>query len=103
MDPSQQGVPIGCRSPRQRGPYSTPINSLWTWGNAIQSSVLTEIARLRLAGADSAILGCTEIGMLLSQADLDLPVFDTTRLHAEAAMGFALGAAPAQAAANPGQ
>ena len=26
MDPSQQGVPIGCRSPRQRGPYSTPIN-----------------------------------------------------------------------------
>ena len=64
---------------------------------------LAEIARLRLAGADSAILGCTEIGMLLSQADLDLPVFDTTWLHAEAAMGFALGAAPAQAAANPGQ
>ena len=28
MDPSQQGVPIGCRSPRQRGPYSTPINKL---------------------------------------------------------------------------
>ena len=26
MDPSWQGVPIGCRSPRQRGPYSTPIN-----------------------------------------------------------------------------
>ncbi len=36
------------------------------------------------------ILGCTEIGMLISQADLDLPVFDTTRLHAEAAMDFAL-------------
>ena len=52
---------------------------------------LAEIARLRLAGADSVILGCTEIGMLLSQADLDLPVFDTTRLHAEAGMNFALG------------
>ena len=52
---------------------------------------LAEIARLRLAGADSVILGCTEIGMLISQADLDLPVFDTTRLHAEAAMDFALG------------
>ena len=52
---------------------------------------LAEIARLRLAGADSLILGCTEIGMLLSQADLDLPVFDTTRLHAEAGMNFALG------------
>ena len=55
---------------------------------------LAEIARLRLAGADSVVLGCTEIGMLLSQADLDLPVFDTTRLHAEAAMNFAVGAAP---------
>ena len=51
---------------------------------------LAEIDRLRLAGADSVILGCTEIGMLLSQADLDLPVFDTTRLHAEAGMNFAL-------------
>ena len=28
MDPSRQGVPIECRSPRQRGPYSTPINSV---------------------------------------------------------------------------
>ena len=41
-------------------------------------------------GADCVILGCTEIGMLIAQADLDLPVFDTTRLHAEAAMDFAL-------------
>ena len=40
------------------------------------------------------ILGCTEIGMLIGQDDLDLPVFDTTRLHAEAAMDFATAAAP---------
>jgi aspartate racemase len=52
---------------------------------------LAEIELLRAAGADSVILGCTEIGMLIGQDDLDLPVFDTTRLHAEAAMGFALG------------
>ncbi len=52
---------------------------------------LAAIDRLRGAGADSVILGCTEIGMLIGQADLDLPVFDTTRLHAEAAMDFALG------------
>ena len=37
------------------------------------------------------ILGCTEIGLLLSQKDLALPVFDTTEIHAEAAMDFALG------------
>ena len=38
------------------------------------------------------ILGCTEITMLVGQADLDLPVFDTTRIHAEAAIDFATAA-----------
>jgi aspartate racemase len=48
---------------------------------------------------DSVILGCTEITMLIGQDDLALPVFDTTRLHAEAAMDFALAMEPGQAAA----
>lgn len=39
---------------------------------------------------DSVILGCTEITMLIGQTDTPLPVFDTTRLHAESAMAFAL-------------
>ncbi|MEJ1934773.1 aspartate/glutamate racemase family protein [Nostoc sp. NIES-2111] len=39
---------------------------------------------------DSVVLGCTEITMLLGQSDVSLPVFDTTRLHAESAMAFAL-------------
>jgi len=42
------------------------------------------------AGADSVIFGCTEIGMLLSQSDVALPCFDTTALHAKAAVDFAL-------------
>ena len=54
---------------------------------------LEEIERLRMAGADCVILGCTEIGMLIGQGDLDLPVFDTTALHAAAAMEFALATA----------
>ncbi len=36
------------------------------------------------------ILGCTEIGMLLSQKDLALPVFDTTQIHALSAVDLAL-------------
>ena len=40
---------------------------------------------------DSVILGCTELCMILSQQDLDLPVFDTTALHAAAASAFAFG------------
>jgi aspartate racemase len=41
-------------------------------------------------GADGVILGCTEIGLLISQQDVSLPVFDTTAIHARAAVDFAL-------------
>ena len=43
------------------------------------------------AGADGVIFGCTEVGLLITQDDLDLPAFDTTELHAVAALDFALG------------
>lgn len=46
--------------------------------------------RLRAAGADSLILGCTEVGMLLSPANSPLPVFDTTHIHCDAALAAAL-------------
>lgn len=49
------------------------------------------IARGRSAGADSVILGCTEIGLLIKPEDLPLPAFDSTLLHADAAVDFALG------------
>jgi len=45
---------------------------------------------LEVAGAEGVILGCTEIGLLLKDEDADVPLFDTTRLHAEAAVTFAL-------------
>jgi aspartate racemase len=41
-------------------------------------------------GAQGVILGCTEIPLLVSQADTSLPLFDTTRIHAEAALKEAL-------------
>jgi aspartate racemase len=50
------------------------------------------IAQAAEAGADGVILGCTEIGMLIGPDDTELPVFDTTRIHTEAAMDFALAA-----------
>jgi len=56
-----------------------------------KSAYLDVIATLREQGADGVILGCTEITLLLDQADLDLPVFDTTLIHAEAGINFALG------------
>lgn len=52
---------------------------------------LAEIAKLRQRGADGIILGCTEVGMILAQSDFDdLPVFDSTALHAAAALDFAI-------------
>lgn len=41
-------------------------------------------------GAEGMVLGCTEIPLLLSQEDCPVPVFDTTRIHAEAAVEYAL-------------
>lgn len=49
------------------------------------------IADLKERGAQGVILGCTEIGLLVTQADSPLPVFDTTRIHAEKAALFAIG------------
>jgi aspartate racemase len=43
-------------------------------------------------GAQGIILGCTEIGLLIKQPDLSLPVFDTTEIHARAAVAAALEA-----------
>jgi aspartate racemase len=48
------------------------------------------IAGLVDAGAQGIILGCTEIPLLIKQSDVAVPVFDTTRLHAEAAVALAL-------------
>jgi len=41
-------------------------------------------------GAQGIILGCTEIGLLVQQTDSTVPLFDTTKIHAEAAVEFAL-------------
>ena len=41
-------------------------------------------------GADAIILGCTEIGMLVQQTDTDIRLFDSTTIHAEKAVDYAL-------------
>jgi aspartate racemase len=48
------------------------------------------IERLAARGATAIVLGCTEIMLLIGPEDSPVPLFDTTRLHAEAAVEFAL-------------
>jgi aspartate racemase len=62
-------------------------------GRCLDSSrrALQEICQgLAAQGAQGIVLGCTELPLILREADLGLPVFDTTTLHAVAAVEFAL-------------
>jgi aspartate racemase len=52
---------------------------------------LDVIDQLVEQGAEGIILGCTELPLLLSQDDTDVPLFDTTLIHSRAAVEFALG------------
>lgn len=48
------------------------------------------IDQLKKQGAQGVILGCTEIGLLIQQKDTDIPVFDTTQIHASKAAMLAI-------------
>jgi len=48
------------------------------------------IEELGQKGAEGIVLGCTEIPLLIKQSDCSIPVFDTTEIHAMAAVEFAL-------------
>lgn len=55
-----------------------------------KQSYVKIINNLIQQGAEGVILGCTEIGLLISQHNCSIPVYDTTRLHAQCAVDFAL-------------
>ncbi|MBO9585759.1 MAG: aspartate/glutamate racemase family protein [Flavobacterium sp.] len=55
-----------------------------------KKAYLSIIDELIENGAEGIILGCTEIPLLLSQEDISVPAFDTTRIHSEAAVKFAV-------------
>jgi aspartate racemase len=57
--------------------------------------------RLVDQGADSLILGCTEVGMLLGPANVAVPVFDTTLLHCAAALEAAIDGAACAPESRP--
>lgn len=53
--------------------------------------VLAQIDGLRSLGAQGIVLGCTEFPLIIKQADVPFPAFDTTNLHARMAVDFVLG------------
>lgn len=59
--------------------------------DASRQILLTIIEAARAQGADSVILGCTEVGLILDPDALILPGFDSAVIHVQAAARFALG------------
>ena len=55
-----------------------------------KETYLQIMKKLQHAGAEGIILGCTEIPLLIKANDFDLPLFDTTFIHAKAAVQFSL-------------
>lgn len=56
-----------------------------------RSMFLNAIERLRAKGAQGVVLGCTEIPLLIRPDDCPLPLFNTTTIHAESALRYAIG------------
>jgi len=55
-----------------------------------RDALLLIMVDLQRQGAQGIVLGCTEIGLLVDQAQSSMPFFDTTRLHAKAAVDWSL-------------
>ena len=48
------------------------------------------IENARKQGAEGVILGCTEFPLMIFQEDVDIPVFNTTEIHAKAGVDYIL-------------
>ena len=58
--------------------------------DASRTQYVRIIKSLQANGAQAVILGCTEIGLLISEKDSPIPVFDTTKIHAQTALTAAI-------------
>lgn len=87
------GLAVIIPNPEQRGLIHRVIYEELCQGEidaASRTAYLAIIADLQARGADAVILGCTEIGLLVNQSDTELPLYDTTAIHAHAAVEFML-------------
>lgn len=70
--------------------YNELVKGIFTKGS--KENYLTIIKNaVKKNAVEGVVLGCTEIPLLISQADLDIQVFNSTEIHANQAVSFALG------------
>lgn len=64
-----------------------------TYGNIVPSSkdyVMEVIKNAKEQGADGVVLGCTEFPLMIFPEDVDIAVFNTTKIHSDAGVNYIL-------------
>jgi aspartate racemase len=91
---ASQGVEVLVPDPADHEWLNTAIYEELVHGHVLDRTrrrVVDLIDQLWDRGTEGALLGCTELELLVKQADVDLPVFPCTTLHVDAALDRALG------------
>ena len=89
----RHGIEVTCPSAEERDRLHAIIVDELAHGavrDEARSDCIAMIGRLTEGGANGVLIACTELPLLIGQDHSPVPVFDTTRLHAEAAVAFAL-------------
>ena len=68
-----------------------------------KANYLRIIAKLQEDGAEGIIGGCTEIPILIKEGDCDIPIFDTAKIHSEAAVEYVMELSAADKKSTPGK
>ncbi|MDC1162222.1 amino acid racemase [Tenacibaculum sp.] len=58
--------------------------------NASKKQIIAIIKKLRKQGAEGVVLGCTELPILISELDIEIPIFDTGKIHAYKALEWSI-------------
>jgi len=91
---ARAGLTVDVPGPEDRTEVDRVIFDELTRGRVEESSRASYaaiIGRLQAAGSEAVVLGCTEIELLVRPEDSPIPVLDSMRTHAEAAVDIALG------------
>ena len=89
-----RGIQVDIPNDAERAMIHSVIFDELCFGKTVAQSrkaYVDVITRMAAEGAQAVVLGCTEIGMLVSQADTPVPLVDTTVVHAECAAQLMLG------------
>jgi aspartate racemase len=90
---AEQGITVLVPEERERDVVHRVIYDELVAGKiraASREQYVAIIEGLAARGAEGVVLGCTEIPLLIRPEDVSLPLFDTTQIHAEAALTYAL-------------